>query len=107
MTPNSPTCAECWNCEGSCGSLQVTIVTCPVEHLNDYGQCIYDCPEEGHASCCLCMQSAEPCEPCSDRRDRESERAYESFCEAYYGGSQPVTIEEQYQAAAAQKRRLS
>ena len=41
---------------------------------------------------------------CEDCRDAASEAAWEQFCEDYYGGSGPVTLQEQYQAAAAIKR---
>lgn len=43
---------------------------------------------------------------CDDCRDAVAEAQYESFCEAYYGGSGPVTINEQYQAAAKARREL-
>ena len=43
---------------------------------------------------------------CDDCCDAASEMAYERFIERYHGGSGPVTIEEQYQAAARQKQEL-
>lgn len=41
----------------------------------------------------------QPCDSCA-------EAAYERFQARYYGGSTPVTVQEQYDAAAAEKRRL-
>lgn len=38
--------------------------------------------------------------------DNQNESAYERYLESYYGGD-VATLEEQYQAAAEQKRRLS
>jgi hypothetical protein len=41
---------------------------------------------------------------CDDCRDTLAEAAHERFLEDYYGGSGPVTIQEQYDAAAKVKR---
>ena len=41
------------------------------------------------------------CDSCATSED---EAAYERSCADYYGGSGPVTLNEQYQAAAAVKR---
>lgn len=38
--------------------------------------------------------------------ENQNERAYESFLSDFYGGGAPVTMEEKYQAAAEEKRRL-
>ena len=43
---------------------------------------------------------------CEDCQDRASEAAWESFMEDYYGGGGPVTINEQYQAAAKERAEL-
>ena len=41
---------------------------------------------------------------CADCETTRNEAAYERSLEDYYGGSGPVTLDEQYQAAAAIKR---
>jgi hypothetical protein len=41
---------------------------------------------------------------CSNCLSAMSEAAYARMCEDYYGGSGPVTINEQYDAAVKQKR---
>lgn len=41
---------------------------------------------------------------CATCDEHEAERRYESWLSDYYGGSQPTTVQEQYEAAAAQKR---
>lgn len=56
--------------------------------------------------CCNCAARDILCETCVDERDRQAEKAHEQFIEDFYGGSQPFTIEEQYQAAAEEKRKL-
>lgn len=43
------------------------------------------------------------CESCATSR---AEAAHERMLEDYYGGSGPVTLDEHYQAAAAQRREL-
>lgn len=43
---------------------------------------------------------------CDDCRDTEAEAAHERMLSDYYGGSAPVTMDEQYQAAAKQRREL-
>ena len=44
-------------------------------------------------------------EPSTTRSDAE-EAAYERFCEDFYGGSGPMTLDEQHRAAWLQKREL-
>lgn len=41
---------------------------------------------------------------CGNCYTREAERAFEVMLDDYYGGSGPVTLDEQYQAAAKVKR---
>jgi len=54
--------------------------------------------EYGDAYCNAdCLQAHE---------DAANERNYERFIEDFYGSSKPVTIEEQYQAAAEEKRKI-
>jgi hypothetical protein len=43
---------------------------------------------------------------CDDCVQDESESAHERWVADYYGGSGPSTVQERYQAAAEQKRRL-
>lgn len=43
---------------------------------------------------------------CEDCRTDAEEAAYERHCEDYYGGSGPVTIQEQYDAAVKERREL-
>lgn len=43
---------------------------------------------------------------CADCVQDEAEIAHERFLEDYYGGSGYVTLDEQYQAAAKQKREM-
>lgn len=43
---------------------------------------------------------------CDDCRDAESEAAWDRFCDDYYGGSGPVTLDEHYQAAVKQRAEL-
>lgn len=43
---------------------------------------------------------------CEDCRDALSEHAWNAFCEDFYGGSQPCTIQEQYDAAHRERREL-
>lgn len=46
------------------------------------------------------------CSRCEDCEQNANERAYERSLEDYYGGSGPVTLEEQHRAAWEQKREL-
>lgn len=43
---------------------------------------------------------------CGNCHSNRGEAAYERFLDDYYGGSGPVTIDEQYQAAVKQRREL-
>jgi hypothetical protein len=43
---------------------------------------------------------------CGDCLSTMAEAAYERMCEDFYGGSQPVTIQEQYDAAVKERREL-
>lgn len=43
---------------------------------------------------------------CPDCRDNRAERAYESFMERYYGGGEPITMDEIHAAAWKQKQEL-
>jgi hypothetical protein len=43
---------------------------------------------------------------CDDCVQDESESAHERWVADYYGGSGPSTVQDRYQAAAEQKRRL-
>lgn len=62
--------------------------------------------EEKHDRIRPAVEQGDGYQLCDDCRSDEAEAAHERFLEDYYGGSGPVTIQEQYQAAAKERREL-
>lgn len=68
-------------------------------------ECDSECARLVDGECCDCRDITSPCDSCSSERDRQAERAYERQVENYYGGSQPVTLDEKHAQAWKNKQR--
>lgn len=78
-----------------------------VEHpfLTSYNGSPAECPPPGsYVDCEHCAGTGE-CD-CDDCMSDAAEAAYERRCEDFYGGSGPVTMDEQHRAAWQQKQEL-
>ena len=71
-------------------------------HFDDWEQ------DEPDAPCIECEELAavQGQEYCPDCRDNLAEAAYERQQEAFYGGGEPVTMDEMHRAAWEEKQRL-
>lgn len=91
----------CWICGTPGGDPFVGV-------YEDYGICPV-CTEAGYTEECVYGCYTDPqgeLHECRRHEGNAAERAHEQYLEIMYGSSAPVTVQEQYDAAAAEKRRL-
>lgn len=91
----------CWTCGATGGDPSVGIA-------EDEGICPA-CSDQGYEEQCVHGCYTDPqgeLHECRRHEGNAAEAAHERYLESFYGGSSPQTIKEQYEQAAAEKRRL-